>query len=427
MQLDDYPLRVSEALTAASCALLGVAADQAVAKAREWEFDTALLYYSEIDRVTAVEPAINAFTELDDDSTINIYISSDSLTGASPNGATPTDQVQTFTRPSSNGSYTIQPGETPLDDTFQDSRFGAHVSWQRSLGRFERRTLGASFSQEYDFTSVGASASWEWDRNNRNSTFSAGTGLEFDTIDPEGGIPTPLASLTAPGTTPPRAAASDERTVLDVLVGVTQVVDRQTLMRLNYSLNIADGYLTDPYKLISVVDATPGATVGDPVDYVFENRPDTRLKQSVYWQTNHHLSEDVIRFSYRFMLDDWGIDSHTLDFHYRLMFRGGSYLEPHVRYYAQSAADFYEHSLRNDEPLPQEASADPRLAEFDATTLGIKYALPVGRTAELCFRLERYQQNGDSSPSDAVGSQRQQDLFPDLEADIAQVSFSFVW
>lgn len=422
------------ALTSATCALLGATAPM-VANAdtgssyddAPWQVDSALMIYSETDRVSAIEPVVNLHRQLDDDNTVDVKLVLDVLTGASPNGATPTDEVQTFTRPSGSGSYTVAPGETPLDDTFQDTRVSAGATWKRNLSRFTRGSLGANVSKEYDFTSFAVSGGFERDYNNRNTTLTAGLGVEFDIIEPEGGVPTPFASMAAAGAAQPREGTDEDKTVTDLLVGVTQVINRRTLMQFNYSLSSSDGYHTDPFKIISVVDDTPGATLGDTVDYVYENRPDSRLKQAIYWQTKYHLTEDVIDFSYRYMTDDWEVKSHTFDLRYRYMLGEGSYLEPHFRYYMQDAAEFYTHSLRDSEPQPEFASADSRLGEFDATTIGLKYSRPVFGDQRFGARVEFYQQDGDGSPSDAIGSQRAQDLFPDLDAYIVQFNYSFLW
>jgi len=40
------------------------------------------------------------------------------------------------------------------------------------------------------------------------------------------------------------------------------------------------------------------------------------------------------------MFDDWGVNSHTIDAKYRFRFNN-QYLEPQLRWYTQSKADFY--------------------------------------------------------------------------------------
>jgi len=67
----------------------------------------------------------------------------DSLTGASANGAVPATMVQTFTTPSGGGgcddddedgggsAYKVAPNETPLDDSFEDTRISYSSNWEK--------------------------------------------------------------------------------------------------------------------------------------------------------------------------------------------------------------------------------------------------------------------------------------------------------
>jgi hypothetical protein len=415
---------LSTALAVATGTLLGTA-HSVQAEDHGWVFDTAILIYDEKDRVSAVEPVINAKKRFSDDRSLNMKLVYDSLTGASPNGATPSNKPQTFTRPSGNGSYVTPAGEMPLDDTFKDTRTAFSIGWEQPWGRLMRVNVGAYISNEYDYSSIAVNAGISRDFNKRNTTLSAAVSYSTDEWDPQGGIPVPFASMAMAGDEQPRQGASDDKTITDLVLGVTQVINRQTLMQWNYSLSRASGYLNDPFKLVSVVDAQSGETL----DYIYEGRPEDRTKHSLYWKTKYHLLRgDTVDFSYRYMTDDWDIDSHTLDFRYRWNFSERYYLEPHVRYYQQGAADFYRHSLLDGEVAGlSEVSADYRLAEFDGITVGAKYGIYFAGGSELNFRLERYEQRGDTSPGDAVGVQRNVDLFPDLEANIIQIGYSFKW
>ncbi|MFQ5588944.1 MAG: DUF3570 domain-containing protein [Nitrospiria bacterium] len=414
--------RLKSKLAAATLSLFGAATAASAGEFEGWDIDTSILFYQESDnRVTAFEPVINARKEFAGDRFANFKLVVDALTGATPNGATPSDVPQTFTRPSGNGEYTIAPGETPLDDTFIDTRVALSGSWTQPLDRLTKATVGANVSVEFDFKSIGLNGSVSRDFNQRNTTLTFGLAGEFDTIEPHGGVPTPFGVMAPAGTPQPRDGQSDSRTVIDAIAGVTQVVNRQTLMQLNYSLSQSSGYHTDPFKLISRVDGGTGSTV----DYVFENRPDNRMKHSLYWLTRYHLSRDIIGASYRFFTDDWGILSHTLDLTYRWKLMPKHFLEPHVRYYQQSEADFYRVGVTNGAPLPAEASADYRLAEFKAITVGFTYGWDFRDESSLLVRLEYYMQDGNSSHDTAIGLQKNQDLFPDLQATIIQIQYAF--
>jgi len=205
-------------------------------------------------------------------------------------------------------------------------------------------------------------------------------------------------------------------------------------MQFNYSYSNATGYLTDPYKVVSLVD--PG--FGDPVprlptpgvdgpshEYRFESRPDERTKHSGFVQAKYYMNGKVLDASYRYMTDDWDIDSHTVDLRYRWPIGDRSYLEPHVRYYLQSHADFYRPSLDNSVALPEFASADYRLGEFDAFTVGLKYGWTTSSGNKWSARLEYYSTDGSVPDNLLIGSQGGREIYPNLTAIIAQFSYHF--
>lgn len=419
MQLKKSKRNITGLLATATCSLLssGIAAEGDSG----WQVDTALLLYTEKDRVDVVEPVIRASRIFKDGKKLILKLVVDSLTGASPNGANPTNRPQTYTRPSGAGEYTTPAGGLPLDDTFKDTRAAISAQYEFSINRLTRVSTGFAFSNEFDYTSIGVNASVAKDFNNRNTTITAGFAFASDSIEPEGDIPIPFASMVPAGTVQPRQGANDDKTVTDVLLGITQVINRKTLMQLNYSYSNSDGYLTDPYKILSVVDGT----TGEALDYVYESRPDTRIKQSVYWKTKYHRDNGhIIDFSYRYLWDDWEISSHTFDFRYRFPIGDRHYVEPHIRYYSQDEADFYRHSLVSGQALPEDASADPRLGSFDGITVGVKYGYRFTEDSEISFRLEYYEQQGDTV-GNPIGIQNNYDLYPDLEAFILQVGYSF--
>jgi hypothetical protein len=97
----------------------------------------------------------------------------------------------------------------------------------------------------------------------------------------------------------------------------------------------------------------------------------------------------VLDASYRYMTDDWEIDSHTVDLRLRWPLGESSYIEPHLRFYTQSEADFYTISLVDGVELPRFASADYRLGNFDAITAGLKYGWRTRNGNEMSIRAER--------------------------------------
>jgi hypothetical protein len=417
------------ALATATCTLLGTQANEAAAFGTEapWEFDSAILYYSEDQRVTAVEPVFKARKELDDKEFLNLRLVVDVLTGASANGAVPMPFAQTFTTPSGDSMYTTGANETPLDPSFKDARVALSADWEKPMSRTLRAVYGAYLSREYDYTSLGGSATFSKDTEDKNRTYTAGIALSYDLVSPVGGAPIGMSSMPVSGTK--QISSEDEnKTVVDLLFGVTQVIDRQSLLQLNYTIGSNSGYLTDPYKILSVIDSNSGSpTYGEIIDtdpYRFEARPDNRLSQSLYTKYIHQFAEDVVYLTYRFFWDDWGINSHTFDVRYRYELGGGHYLQPHARYYLQSRADFYKPYLLDSEAAnTRTASADYRLGDMITTTLGLLYGLEISEKSEFTIRAEVMKQSGDEPGK--FGALNNQILFPDVDAIIVQAGYSF--
>ncbi len=422
-------MNVKEQLALASCALLQPLSGNAAGEA--WRVDSELLVYSESDgRVSILEPVANLGIDFEDESSLNVKVVIDAMTGATPNGALPSSDPQTFTRPSGSGEYTVAPGDLPLDDTFHDTRYALSADWEQPvIDDSTRLILSANASGEFDYFSLGASATLLRDFNGRNTTLSAGIGFNSDTVSPVGGIPSPLNNMTRAGTPPNRSGDSDTKTTIDLLLGMTQVIDRKTIMQFNYTVGKVDGYQNDPYKIVSLDDPVTGLPVaqsGDNLPYLYENRPDSRTRQALYWQTVHHLTEDVIRFSYRHYWDDWGIDSDTAELKYRYTLGEHDYIQPRLRYYKQGAADFFANSLYAGDPLPQYVTADYRQGELDSITAGFRYGHYFKNDNELTFRFDLMQQNSKVVGT-LVGDQLSQDVAPDLSALFVSVGYSFRW
>ncbi len=431
--------KIKGQMSLAACALLQVSSPAVQAEEdNDWDFDTAVLIYSEGDgRVSAFEPAIYTGRDLQNGDRIDLRLVVDALTGASPNGAHASTVAQTFTTPSGKSSYTSKAGDTPLDDSFRDTRVALGADWTMEFDRLSRLTLGGNFSKEFDYASLGISASYAQDFNNRNTTLTTGMAFTNDIINPLGSIPSEFEPMVSEGLSKNREGKNDSKVITDFLIGITQVVNRKTIVQLNYSLGLTDGYQNDPFKVITIIDPDTGlpASTGlfdtgvtGNLPYVYEKRPDSRQRNNLYLKVVHHLEEDVINFSYRYYWDDWEVNSHTFDFRYRYQLNS-SYLQPHIRYYMQTATKFHQHNLElgsdidvtSGEVLDDYASNDYRLAESETLTVGLKYGIPMGDNRELSMRAELISQTvtDDNVPA---GEET-----PDLDAVIFQINYSFLW
>lgn len=397
----------------------------------KWQFKGSILGYSESDRVSVLEAIASAKYQMDTDQSFSGKITFDTLTGASPNGAIAANQDQVFTSPSGS-RYEVARNDMPNIEGFKDTRVALSGNWQKRRSRMVDMTLGANFSKEYDYQSLGISSLFAFDLSNKNSTLSVGTALSDDTIDPEGGVPNPLAVMTKSGTKQPKTDDTENKTTFDTILGWSQVINPYSLLQLNYSYSYSSGYHTDPYKVISVVDSVMGEIVIEDAAanlsrVIYENRPEERTKHALYglYKTSV-LDKDVFEISYRYMTDDWGIDSHTIDTRYRFRLGSISFLRPHFRYYQQSEADFFQVFIQDGaEPVntgSQFISSDYRLGKLTTYTLGLEYGRDTANPWSVA--LEYYLQQPEE-PGGKYGDLQNRTLLEKVDAVMLRLVYAF--
>ncbi|MBI3449356.1 MAG: DUF3570 domain-containing protein [Acidobacteria bacterium] len=418
MQLDAPPRTPSirNRLRLAACLLLASGAP-AVAPAAEAspvrQLDLTTLLYSETKRVGVVEPTGRYSSTYADGQSFYLQFGVDSITGSSPTGASPSGQAQTVT--SASGHTTSRAGDTIPLAKFHDTRLGLDGGWVRPFGLWTS-TLTGHFSREKDYESIGAGAKLAVDLNQRLTTLTFGAGTNHDQVFPIGGI---TAGLADPNSV--LAPTSEPKRVTSYLLGVSQILSRRWLVSVTGSRITESGYLTEPYKTLSLIDPATGFSTAA----LTEKRPSTRARTSVLLSSVYHFTEDVLSASYRYYTDDWKLGAHTVDVRYRHDVTDNVWLEPHIRYYTQNAADFFTPQLVAGAPLPDFATADIRLGKLTTVTAGATLGLRLDPTSgEWRFRVEYVGFMGDHHPAGAVGIQRTFDLYPTVNTATILVDYS---
>ncbi|HVC00853.1 MAG TPA: DUF3570 domain-containing protein [Steroidobacteraceae bacterium] len=438
-------------LIAASCALLGATAARSQdatgaasdAISGDWSVDSALAYYHESGgRVSAVEPIVNFSKTFDDGRTFSGELVFDSLSGSTPNGALPSTKPQTFASPSgsslssapityttSSGQlsvegariYTINPGQQPMDPHYHDQRLAISGNWGMPLGRLTTATYGGKLSYEHDFLSASVSAGIARAFNEKNTTLSFQLNNEFDKLNPIGGAP-----LAASDYALFKKTGGKTKDGVGMMLGLTQVMNRRWLSELNVSVDRFHGYLNDPYKIISIIDPA-----GDTTGYLYEKRPSSRTRKSVYWDNRAAWGRLSTDLSMRYMFDTWRVHSDTATLSVRWWNPDRDrFLEPYVRWYRQSAADFYTPWLDSTGSRSiGYASSDARLGAFHAFTYGLKYGAKIRdstdhMSSEFSIRVLYYRQTPDHRLA-GPGALQGLDLYPGLEALLLQVGYKF--
>ena len=420
------PISVAQKLSIASSALLGLSSMPLQAQ-EPWNIDLGLMSYSETDRNVGAEFLFHAGRELDDEDQVGFSIELDTLTGATPNGASSTNRSQTFTQSSGAGSYQSSAGELPVDDTHMDTRLAVGLDYLDKLSNQLSVGYNGRISMEFDYLSFGAGNNWIFDFNQNNTQFEIGVQGEYNRVHPVGNIPEPLALMVSAGSFQNRLSAAKSKEVAELGLGLTQVINRTTICQTRYTRSRFSGYLNDPYKIFSIIEDNNSAQLGATIDYRFENRPGTRNIDGLFLGCKLAFATNQLDVALRHSQDDWGIEANSIELRFDYQLKGGNVIQPRVRFYHQNEADFYRHSLPASETIPRYISADQRIGAFDAITIGVKYVIQTIDSTRHSLVFEYYQQDGEDHPADAIGLQQQQDLFPELEAVIFRYLFSTVW
>ncbi len=99
--------------------------------------------------------------------------------------------------------------------------------------------------------------------------------------------------------------------------------------------------------------------------------------------------DGALHLDYRYFDDDWGIASHTLHTSWYQNIGARFQIVPNLRYYSQSAADFYLPIDNFILPPDLSQSSDLRLSAYGAATVGLKGIVQQPRWA-LTMSVDRY-------------------------------------
>jgi hypothetical protein len=386
---------VKKQLSIATCTLLSHPVNDALAIENNWEIDNSFLYYNEADnRVSVAEYAAVVAGDVSDRDRVSMRVVLDTMSGATPSGAViNSGSTNTVTGASGGGgSGTTDPNASALVD-FDDTRLADSLSWTHEHDNNLSVTYNASVSIENDYQSYSGAATVNKETSDKKYLFSLGTAFTHDTIFRIGGQKTPVPlSQIADNDFNTQGA----RETVDFIAGVTRVINRRTIGQANLAYGVSNGYHTDPYKVFSVVDRATDIVINDSSYY--ESRPDNRKRASLTFHINHQTypANNIIHGSYRFYSDSWGVDSHTFDFSYRDNLEDRTYIEPRIRLYAQSKANFYQNQFYVDDAgasdpslnFPDYISADYRLDDMVSITPGVRIGSEVGKDGHLRGRLE---------------------------------------
>jgi Protein of unknown function (DUF3570) len=368
------------AIAAAALLLPGLAPKGALAQNTAPEqgvVSAKYLYYKDkqpgLDRITVKSPSLYALIPFAGEWSFEGSVVQDAVSGATPR------------------YYSSISGATKYDSTgkggMKDERKAGDAKLTRYFGR-ATANVGVAYSTEDDYTGRTVSAGGSWSTPNNNTTFSVGVSASNDKMSS-------TAAVNNFGTRDGKKPQDKTRKVNEFLFGVTQVLSPRDIVQANLTVSRGTGYYTDPYK-------------------TDDNRPDRRNATIVLLRWNHHFDQwdSTLRTSLRAYDDSFGINSQTVGAEWVQPVGQGWTLTPGLRYYSQSAADFYYNPVfvagigpnGQGELAPptfnagfssRYFSADQRLAGFGAVTASLKVSKEIAKLWSIDGKAEFYKQKAE--------------------------------
>lgn len=327
------------------------------AKYREW--------VEEGDRIHVRSWYAEAETALSEEWSLDVVGVVDTWSGATPIGLPPTEFDW-------------------LSDPIEEVRRAGVVTLSKETNEYDF-SFEFGLSHEPDYLSRSYAVRLARQYAEETLTLSAGLSYLDDTVDTQ--------MIGYPG--------FDEQTkrTPEIILGAHRVLDPKTTLAVNLSYSRPSGYLSDPYKKV------PYYVEGRPwMYYTDENRPDTRNVYVVFVEGTRYIESlrSSLQGSYRFFADDSGLRGNTLEMQWFQRFGETLVVRPLLRYYNQSAADYYvtilDRSKINLEAPPTglapHYSADYRISKMESLAYGLKLTMFKGDNINLDLAYERYDMKG---------------------------------
>lgn len=211
-----------------------------------------------------------------------------------------------------------------------DTRIYPSINWTMENEK-KGSTIGAglSFSNEFDYTSIGANISLAQKTKNKTGEISAKISAYLDQVT----LIYPI-ELRAGGQQDhdDDHYGTSARNSINAEMGYSQIINKNLQLSFSGELVYQDGYLSLPFHRVFFNDNTVH----------IEKLPSTRLKVPLAFRANYFAGDKLIfRSWYRNYHDDWGIKSNALQLETVYKITPFFSVTPFYRFYQQSAADHF--------------------------------------------------------------------------------------
>ena len=351
---------------------------------------------------------------------------SDNSTGLIPDSATTTPTAAPLPTIKNTKAILIKSGAS-----IRDVRDAVDITgtYTHDHGSFD---LGVGRSSENDYQSNFFNIDSRLDLNNKLTTVETGYGFSSDTVwaidhcpphclNSNSSSSNSLENITpnnpssansiSPDTDPKgvyhRPNVGGDKSTHQGILGVTQIINKNSLMQANLTYSYNEGYLSDPYKEVY----TPWVTTPMPPyaptgGYSHDSRPSSRHQIALLGRYVHHfadLNAASVHIDYRFYIDNWGLDAHTFELTWLQPIMDNWRLSPTFRYYSQNSANFYQPYF-----LTPRAdgyySSDYRLAQFGAISGGVQLTREFFETITVGLGINFYDRKQTYAFNNGIGT-----------------------
>jgi hypothetical protein len=233
-----------------------------------------------------------------------------------------------------------------------------------------------SYSAESDYISFGGALDYSLALNDKNTTLNAGWSHDGDKVRDD--------------RFKWQSKMSD-----DLFLGVVQLFGPKAYLTVNTSVGFEHGYLADPYRGVMAATDFIQLNPNDPA-LIPEKRPRHRDTELIYASWTQFVTplNASCELSYRLFHDSYGVLANTAELAWHQKLGKQIVLSPMVRYYVQSASDFYNVLVPDYKNLPSFYSSDYRLSEFESFAVGVNVTWRLNKRFSVDAGYMRYLMRG---------------------------------
>ena len=334
------------------------------------------MQYDENDnRVSVKAPSIEINKDIGVNYTLNATVVTDTVSGATP------IYVDTSSGASAFNSRGTNKVATNKNIIFSEQRKNGSLSLVKRLQNRDEITTALSKSYESDYDANTMSVDYlHWANESKNRSYNIGVSFAVNNVlirdcsyNAQCGTPDTISS----------ASKKETSNTIATQLGVTQIINKTSLYKVDIFYSKEDGYLSNPYYNV----------VRNTNKIVAETRPNKRVAYGFNLKYIKAFTDKFSsKFKYKYYKDDWEITSYTIDTNSYYELNTKFILGLGLRYYIQNEAMFYNESTKYF-TTEQYASHDDRLSSFNSTTLKSSLDYKYSNKTSYDISLNKYKQS----------------------------------